>query len=113
MPNPAYAPLRKTKMSIPPLRDGCIPRTQLFEQLTRESNRPLTLVSAPAGFGKTTALAGWLRTSEQRSRVAWLSLDDEDNDPVRLFYYIVATLQKVEPEIGRALTSLFGFLQTP
>jgi LuxR family transcriptional regulator, maltose regulon positive regulatory protein len=110
---PAFAPLRKTKITIPPPRPHFVPRTQLFERLKQEATHPLTLISAPAGFGKTTLLASWLHVGGGQPRAAWLSLDEEDNDPVRFFYYIVAALQAVEPGIGRAPISLFGYLQMP
>ncbi|HEX4598184.1 MAG TPA: LuxR C-terminal-related transcriptional regulator [Burkholderiaceae bacterium] len=113
MSTPAYAPLRKTKLNIPPPRPHLVQREQLLERLEQEASRPLTLISAPAGFGKTTLLTSWLRAGGSRPRAAWLSLDDEDNDPVRFFYYIVAALQTVEAGIGRAPISLFGYLQVP
>jgi LuxR family maltose regulon positive regulatory protein len=105
--------LRKTKINIPPLRQRAVLRSHLFARLEEESSRPLTLISAPAGFGKTTLLTSWLQADGRESRVAWLSLDEEDNDPVRFLYYVVAALQAVEPGIGRALISLFGYLQRP
>jgi LuxR family transcriptional regulator, maltose regulon positive regulatory protein len=106
-------PLRKTKISIPPLRPHLVPRAQLLGRLKHELACPLTLISAPAGFGKTTLLTSWLHAGGSRPRAAWLSLDEEDNDPVRFFYYIVAALQTVEPGIGRAPISLFGYLKMP
>ena len=113
MSTPNHAPLRKTKINVPPLRQRAILRTHLIARLDEGRVRPLTLISAPAGFGKTTLLTSWLQADGRESRVAWLSLDDEDNDPVRFLYYVVAALQAVEPGIGRALVSLFGYLQRP
>ncbi len=110
---PAFAPLRKTKITIPPPRPQLVLRAQLFERLRHEVSRPLTLISAPAGFGKTTLLTSWLHAGGEQPRAAWLSLDEEDNDPIRFFYYVVAALQAVEPGIGRAPISLFGYLQRP
>ena len=113
MSTPTYAPLRKTKIIIPPLRQRAVLRGHLFARLEEERSRPLTLISAPAGCGKTTLLTSWLQADAHQARVAWLSLDEEDNDPVRFLYYVVAALQSVEPGVGRALISLFGYLQRP
>jgi LuxR family transcriptional regulator, maltose regulon positive regulatory protein len=110
---PAFAPLRKTKITIPPPRPHLVLRSHLFERLRQEGSRPLTLISAPAGFGKTTLLTSWLHLGGRQPRAAWLSLDEEDNDPVRFFYYVVAALQAIEPGIGRAPISLLGYLQRP
>ena len=113
MSTPAYGPLRRTKLNVPPPRQRLVPREKLLEWLDRESSRPLTLISAPAGFGKTTLLTSWRHAQAGRSSTTWLSLDDEDNDPVRFFYYVVGALQTVEPGIGRALLGLFGYMKIP
>lgn len=114
MSTPAYGPLRRTKLNVPPPRQRLVRREKLLEWLDRESCRPLTLISAPAGFGKTTLLTSWQHAQEgRRFHTSWLSLDDEDNDPVRFFYYVVAALQVVEPGIGRALLGLFGYVKVP
>jgi LuxR family maltose regulon positive regulatory protein len=106
--------LRRTKLNVPPPRQRLVRREKLLEWLDRESCRPLTLISAPAGFGKTTLLTSWQHAQEgRRFHTSWLSLDDEDNDPVRFFYYVVAALQVVEPGIGRALLGLFGYVKVP
>jgi LuxR family maltose regulon positive regulatory protein len=108
-------PLLKTKFHIPPLRPNLVLRPRLTERLNDALHHRLTLVSAPAGFGKTTLVAEWLshlrhRQSETESRAAWLSLDENDNDPVRFFTYLVAALQMVDPGIGQTAQ---GMLQTP
>jgi LuxR family transcriptional regulator, maltose regulon positive regulatory protein len=113
MPAPAYTPLLKTKINVPPLRPRSVVRPRLLERLGDGLTRPLTLVSAPAGFGKTTLVTSWLREMADGNRVAWLSLDEGDNDPVRFLYYLVAALQTVEPGVGRAPISLLGSLQMP
>ncbi|HLB49230.1 MAG TPA: hypothetical protein VJL59_19645 [Anaerolineales bacterium] len=72
--------LLKTKFYIPPARPGTAPRPHLIERLNEGLSRPLTLVSAPAGFGKTTRLSEWVAHRTPNARVAWLSLDESDND---------------------------------
>ncbi len=94
-------PILKTKLYIPPSRPTIVSRTRLFEYLDAGLHRKLILVSAPAGFGKTTLLSDWLSTREQP--VAWLSLDEGDNDLLRFMMYLIATLQTVEPGIGEAV----------
>ena len=78
------AHLLQTKLYIPPVRPGLVPRVRLIERLNAGLDRKLTLVSAPAGFGKTTLVSEWVAGCgrlEPKARVAWLSLDDGDNDP--------------------------------
>ncbi len=102
--------LIRTKFFLPPIRADLVSRRRLLDKLGVGLSGPLTLVSAPAGFGKTTLLSQWIsardehRSEDQReagrvkpSRVAWLSLDRDDDDPVRLLQYIVAALNEVEP----------------
>jgi LuxR family maltose regulon positive regulatory protein len=71
--------LLATKLHLPGIRPGFVPRPRLLERLTAGLASALTLVCAPAGFGKTALLADWTRHDPQP--VAWLSLDDADNDP--------------------------------
>ena len=73
--------------------------------------RKLTLVSAPAGFGKTTLVTEWLSRLEHP--VAWLSLDEEDNDPARFLSYLVAALQTVDPDVGQAAQAMLQSSQPP
>jgi len=86
-------PLIKTKLFIPPLRVDRVARPRLFELLDAGSQRSLTLVSAPAGFGKTTLLAGW--AAHTSLPIAWFSVDEGDNDPVRFVAYLIAALDSV------------------
>ena len=72
-------PLLKTKLFVPPARPELISRPRLIERLNEGLDRRLTLVSAPAGFGKTTLLSEWVAGAGRP--VAWLSLDEGDNDP--------------------------------
>ena len=96
--------LLTTKLYIPPTRPELVPRQRLVERLNQGLNRKLTLISAPAGFGKTTLVSEWvaqLRSrpayeSQNNYRVAWLSLDEGDNDLVRFLAYFIAALNRLE-----------------
>jgi LuxR family maltose regulon positive regulatory protein len=99
--------LLATKLYGPAPRSQLVPRPRLLERLGPV--RPLTLVSAPAGFGKTTLLAEWIAHNgrcEADMRVAWLSLDEGDNDPSRFLTYVVAALQTLDANIGSEALSL-------
>jgi LuxR family maltose regulon positive regulatory protein len=89
-----------TKLRAPRTRPNLVERPRLHEALARAEDRKLTLVSAPAGFGKTTLLVEWLmeRSREERS-VVWISLDESDNDPARFLSYLVGALQNLEEGI--------------
>ena len=104
-------PLLQTKLYVPPVRPELVPRPQLVERLNVGPGQKLTLVSAPAGFGKTTLVAEWLRGVERP--VAWLSLDEEDNDPIRFFTYLLAALQAIDPDIGQAAQVMLQSPQPP
>lgn len=96
----------ETKLTPPPARSEHVERRDLVAALEAGSARKLTLVAAPPGFGKSTLLAAWSAT-HAASTVAWLSLDDTDNDPARFFSYVVAALRRMAPELGsRALAAL-------
>ena len=73
----------KAKLYVPRCRSNAVSRPRLHESLDEGARRELTVVSAPAGFGKTSLLADWSRRSELP--VAWVSLDERDDDPVRFF----------------------------
>jgi len=107
-PADPFTPLLSTKLHTPRLRAQLISRPQLTEHLQAGIQGSLTLISAPAGFGKTTLLAQWREAL--RMPVAWLSLETQDNEPVRFFSYLVAALQTLDPGIG---TSALELLQTP
>lgn len=76
--------LLKTKLRMPPVRTDLVVRNRLTTKLERAWQAKLTLITAPAGFGKTTLVQTWVETSHQP--VAWLSLDEQDNNPARFFY---------------------------
>jgi LuxR family maltose regulon positive regulatory protein len=92
-------PLLKTKLYLPPVRPDLVSRPRLVQQLNRgfRRGRRLTLVSAPAGYGKTTLITEWAAQSDQP--LAWLSLDQGDNDSTRFWIYVVAALQTVRDDI--------------
>lgn len=91
MPEPD---LLVTKITIPPLRSAFLPRSHLLEILKQSRAVPLTLLSAPAGFGKTTLLSAWPQQDCQHTdQAAWLSLDEQDNDPTRFWTYVIAALR--------------------
>src|SRR3954469_24538194 len=107
-------PLLETKFHIPRRGRGLVPRRRLIERLSGRAEPALTLVSAPAGFGKTTLLTEWLdewlgaAPAEGRS-AAWLSLDPRDNDPALFWRYLVAALDAAVPGVG---SNAVGLLQS-
>ncbi|MCU1515537.1 MAG: ATP-dependent transcriptional regulator, MalT-like, LuxR family, partial [Pseudarthrobacter sp.] len=100
-------PLIATKLFVPQTRPNVVARPRLLERLQRGAGARLTLVSAPAGFGKTTLLAEWLGTM-QSDRIAWVSLDAADSDPASFWAYVVAALQKAVPGIGSSAVELIA-----
>src|SRR5512139_3933947 len=96
-----------TKLNVPPARAKLISRPRLIERLADGLTRPLTLISAPAGSGKTTLIGEW-RTSEAGHDfpLAWLALDAEDNDPTRFLTYLIAAFQTLGPTIGESALTL-------
>jgi LuxR family maltose regulon positive regulatory protein len=124
---PTATPLLATKFYTPPPSPNLVHRPRLLELLDSGLSQPngfsrkLTLVSAPAGYGKTTLVAEWLYRwglaqadrvagKDQKTSVAWLSLDEEDNDPALFLSYLIAALKRVDEHIGGASLSI---LQSP
>lgn len=103
--------LLTTKLHMPPIRRELVSRPRLLERISAGAGRKFTLVSAAAGFGKTTLVAEWLNRVD--SPCTWLSLDEEDNDPVRFLTYLIAALQNVDKAIGATAQSLLGAPQLP
>lgn len=110
-----------TKFFIPKPRKGLITRPQLLEQLDAGLDKQFTLISAPAGYGKTTLVSEWvceLRKAKQtenkiKYKIAWLSLDESDNDPIRFLLYFISSLihyEVIKPLFGEELTKM---LQIP
>jgi LuxR family maltose regulon positive regulatory protein len=104
-------PLLTTKLHIPPVRPELVLRPRLVERLNEGLHRKLTLVSAPAGFGKTTLVTVWLSGVDRSP--TWLSLDEGDNDPARFFAYLVAALQRIDTGIGQAAQAMLQAPQSP
>jgi LuxR family maltose regulon positive regulatory protein len=102
-------PLLATKLFIPPARANRVSRPRLIEQLN--TLQPVTLIAAPAGFGKTTLLSDWIPQSQHC--VTWLSLDEDDNDPIRFWAYVIATLQKLRANLGESALALLQSPQQP
>ena len=111
------AALLETKLYVPRSRRGLVPRPRLSERLDRGAASKLMLVSAPAGFGKTTLLTEWLaagpagRAGERLA--AWLSLDRGDNDPVSFWTYVIAALRTVASGVGETALALLHAPQPP
>jgi LuxR family maltose regulon positive regulatory protein len=116
----------RTKLYIPPLRPNLVPRPQLIDRLNQgfQLGHKLTLISAPAGFGKTTLVSKWVGSLKQDvakdrqfvNRIAWLSLDEGDNDLTRFLAYVVAALGQVEGierSIGKGALSMLQSPQPP
>jgi LuxR family transcriptional regulator, maltose regulon positive regulatory protein len=103
--------LLATKLHVPRPRAGLLTRPRLVGRLTEGTAQELTLVCAPAGFGKTSLLADWARRSRQP--VAWLSLDGGDSDPARFWRYVAAALDGIRPGVRRRVDALFQGAQPP
>src|SRR4051812_32212411 len=107
-------PLLETKLHVPRRRRGLVARPRLSERLSRGVESALTLVSAPAGFGKTTLLTEWLAAALADGRsAAWLSLDQRDNDPALFWTYLVAALKTAAHGVGAGALSLLQSPQPP
>ena len=115
-----------SKPYIPPSRPKIVLRPRLIQRLNDGLHRApgLTLISAPAGFGKTTLVSDWLHQNNKDgemkdesgetihpARVAWLSLDEGDNDPTRFLMYLVAALQTIAPNFGAGVLDLLQAAQ--
>ncbi|MFC2165951.1 LuxR C-terminal-related transcriptional regulator [Acidobacteriota bacterium] len=101
-------PFLTTKIYVPQLRPALVPRPRLIKRLSEGMEHKFVLVSAPAGFGKTTLLSDWAR--QDKFPVAWFSIDSSDNNPVLFYSYVIAALQTVDKNIGKAA---LGMLQSP
>jgi LuxR family maltose regulon positive regulatory protein len=104
-------PLLQTKLHIPRIRPELVSRPRLIERLNAGLRRKLTLVSAPAGFGKTTLLSEWVAACDRP--VAWLSLDEGDNIPSRFWAYLVSALQTFHKDVGEAALAALRSSQPP
>ena len=112
MPTPILA----TKLYAPPPRPNVVVRSRLIKKLNEGLHHKLTLVSAPAGFGKTTLVSEWVADCgrlDPKVQVAWLSLDEGDNDPTRFLTYLVAALQTIAANIGAGVLHALQSPQPP
>ncbi len=98
---PATPRIVAAKLRVPVLRETLVPRQHLLELLRHGRGRRLTLLSAPAGYGKTTLLAQWAAADLERTPFAWVWLDTGDADPVRLWGHVIVGLQRIHPAVGR------------
>ncbi len=107
---PMSVPILATKLYIPPLPPRVVTRPRLVKQLTEglSIRHKLTLISAPAGFGKSTLVSEWIASCERPA--AWLSLDENDNDPARFLVYFIGALQTISPNLG---AEILNILQAP
>ncbi len=126
--------LLQTKIHLPLLRSSLVPRPRLIARLNTGLGGRLTLISAPAGYGKTTLVTEWLsdlrltiddlrfdnrsdsiqnQKSEIVNRVAWLSLDESDNDPRRFLDYLLAALKQIQADVGRPVEAMLQSAQPP
>ena len=114
-------PILATKLYIPSPRPNLVARPRLVERLNGGLHGKLTLISAPAGFGKTTLISSWIANFHENSgtndqsvnQAAWLSLDEVDSDLNRFLTYLVATLQSLQPEFGKDALRLLHSPQPP
>ena len=107
--------LLTTSLRVPRLPEGLITRSILIERMGQALRVPLTLISAPAGFGKTTLLSQWVSKSQNDrlgNRVAWVSLESE-SDPFRFWTYILTALEEIKAGISESALALFESSQPP
>jgi len=104
-------PHLQTKLYTPPIRPELVSRPRLIERLNAGLDRKLILISAPAGFGKTTLVSEWVRDCDRP--IAWLSLDEGDNDFAQFVTHFIAALQRVKPGLGETVLAVFQSPQLP
>src|ERR1700676_784816 len=104
-------PILTTKLYVPPLRPEMVNRSRLLARLNEGLHRKLILISAPAGFGKTTLVSQWVAGGPRPA--AWLSLDEGENDPIRFLTYFVAAVQTIAANIGEGVMSALQSPQPP
>ena len=110
-------PILLTKLFIPPARPELVTRSRLIEQLNQNLHRKLTLISAPAGFGKTTLVTDWLQSQRDDTSspflLGWLSLDEGDNDAVRFLAYLITALNRIQGVETEMVAGAFQMVQSP
>ena len=108
---PEIIPLISTKLQAPKLVTDLVPRPQLIERLNSGLGKQITLVSAPAGYGKTTLLACWLQDISRPG--CWITLDNNDNDLLRFLRYVVAAVRTIFPDAGEDVYKITRADYTP
>lgn len=103
--------INPTKLYAPRRRPTLVGRPRLVARIHGGSWRPITLIVAPAGYGKTTLVSQWMAETERP--VAWLSLDEDDNDPLRFLAYLLAAMRRVVPEVGQGMDGIAPSADTP
>jgi LuxR family maltose regulon positive regulatory protein len=106
-------PLLETKLHVPKAPSGLVERRRLLELIREGAARRLTVIVAPAGFGKTTLASAWLAHEGQSRSAAWVSLDPTENDPVLFWAYVITTLQRVGACVGNNPMALLHSGQAP
>lgn len=110
----AGSDILQTKFTLPPSRADLILRTRLTQRFSASLERPLTLICAPAGFGKTTLLSEWLAAQDGGTLpMAWLSLDEDDNDPGRFLTYLICALANIGGIVSDEVLPLLQTLPPP
>jgi LuxR family maltose regulon positive regulatory protein len=115
-PHQPLHPLLTTKLRIPQARCDLVPRPRLLARLHQGLSSKLTLISAPAGFGKTTLVSAWLATRNAQQALppaAWVALDAGDNDPVRFWRYVITACQPFDAAIGQSALALLHTASQP
>jgi LuxR family maltose regulon positive regulatory protein len=107
------SPLVETKLYVPRRRRSLVARPRLSARLSRAAESRLTLVSAPAGFGKTTLLGEWLAAGGEKRSVAWLSLEETDGRPASFWTYVIRALQTAVPGVGAGALPLLQSAGAP
>jgi ATP/maltotriose-dependent transcriptional regulator MalT len=110
-PPDAVPPLAEAKLAVPSVRHGLVDRPRISRALDAGGAVSLTLVAAPAGYGKTTAVRAWCASRDVA--VAWVTLEDGDNDPVRLWRYVATAVDRVRPGLGRGALRRLGVAGGP
>jgi len=105
-----FSPILDTKLFVPPRRVENIPRSRLYDKLEGFAGQGVIMINAPAGFGKTTLVSDWLH--QQNTAAAWISLDENDNDPKRFFTYLITALQRTKIIHDEVASKLFESLET-
>ena len=104
-----------TKFYVPPIQSSLVRRSRLVQVLENgyRTGKRVALVCAPAGFGKTTIVREWIKSTGPAKLFGWLSLDNGDNDPIRFLIYLVSAIQRVNAEIGKSILAALNSTQIP